>query len=499
MMEKSCDLVVLGGGGSGLVAAVRAAELSGKKVIVLEKTRVLGGGMLFASTMRTFRSKWQEERSIPDQSNDFLRKMMDLVMWKVDARLAKNAILGTGAFFDWYSRLEKPEVLARYEPRPYVFDIPVGGQVGPQVDGFHNGSGRLIMEAMVRRCQELGVELLTQHRAVDAEVEDGRLTAIWAETPDGMVKVSCRACIMACGSWINNKEVVDKVSPAFNKAEVLPSAHQNPAYTGDGLPIAEKAGAFIDWDSFCLRVMGPICSLGDRSKLDVLTHLDCAILVDLNGRRFTAEPMAPRMDPFDTGHVLLQHPKGKTFFLFSANTLGKAIEKSHNNAAADDTNPFAIPPLPSLDTFTQWFREYMDKGSKEVGLADTIEELAVQVGLDPAALRATVDEYNAGCAEGADWAFFKDPASMIPLTEGPFYALGGKLATDGAFGGVKVNPDMQAYRPDGSLVEGLYVVGDFASGRHIVMDGVKKQILNDMSWALSSGFMAGTSAAAYIK
>lgn len=102
MMEKSCDLVVLGGGGSGLVAAVRAAELSGKKVIVLEKTRVLGGGMLFASTMRTFRSKWQEERNIPDQSNGFLRKMMDLVMWKVDAKLAKNAILGTGAFFDWY-------------------------------------------------------------------------------------------------------------------------------------------------------------------------------------------------------------------------------------------------------------------------------------------------------------------------------------------------------------------------------------------------------------
>ena len=41
-------------------------------------------------------------------------------------------------------------------------------------------------------------------------------------------------------------------------------------------------------------------------------------------------------------------------------------------------------------------------------------------------------------------------------------------------------------------VEGLYVTGDFANGRHIVMDGVKKQVLNDMSWALSSGFIAGT-------
>ena len=44
--EKSCDLVVLGGGGSGMVAAVRAAQLSGKKVIVLEKVSVTGGGCI---------------------------------------------------------------------------------------------------------------------------------------------------------------------------------------------------------------------------------------------------------------------------------------------------------------------------------------------------------------------------------------------------------------------------------------------------------------------
>lgn len=498
MTEKNCDLVVLGGGGSGLVAAVRAAELSGKKVIVLEKTKVLGGGMLFASTMRTFRSKWQEERNIPDQSNDFLRKMMDLVMWKVDAKLAKNAIHGTGAFFDWYSQYEKPEILAKYEARPYVFDIPVNGQPGPQIDVFHDGSGRFIMETMLRRCEELGVEVLTEHRAVDAEVEGGRITAILAETPEGQVKVSCKACVMACGSWINNKEVVDKVLPAFNEAQVFPNAHQNPAYTGDGLPIAEKVGAFVDWDSFCLRVMGPICSFGEHTKMDPLTHTEIAILVDLNGKRFVAEPMAPRMDPFDTGHVLLQHPKGKSYFLFSANSLQKIIDDSQANGEAHDFNPFALPPLPPLATIDGWFREYMVKGSREAVVADTVEELAQLIGVDPAALRATVDEYNAGCAEGTDWAYFKDPAYLVPLSEGPFYALGGKLSTDGAFGGVKVNADMQAYRPDGSLVDGLFATGDFASGRHIVMDGVKKQILNDMSWALSSGFIAGTSAAQYL-
>ena len=494
-MEKHCDILVLGGGGSGMVAAARAAERSGKRVIVLEKSKTIGGGMLFASTMRTFRSKWQEERGIPDQSNDFLRRMMDLTLWKLDPELVRNAILGTGAFFDWYSQHELPEVLTRYEARPYVFDIPVNGQPGPQVDGFHNGSGRLIMEAMTRLCQSLGVELLTQHRAVDAEVTDGRITAILAQSPDGPVRITCQVCILACGSWICNRSVVEKVCPAFLDAEVFPNAHQNSNYTGDGLPIAEKAGALVDWDSFCLRLMGPICSFGEQSKFDALTHTDRAILVDLNARRFVAEPMAPRIDPFDTGHILLQHPRGKAYFLFSSNTLQAVIDDSKANGDSPDFDPFGIPALPPLQEVDRWFRDSMAKGSKETCAAETVEELAALIGLDPVQLRATVDAYNASCAEGLDWNYFKEPTSLLPLSEGPFYALGGKLSTDGAFGGVRVDASMQAYGQDGTRVDGLYVTGDFASGRHIVLGGIKKQVLNDMSWALSSGFLAGTSAA----
>lgn len=499
MKELSCDILVVGGGGSGMVAAARAAELSGGKVIVLEKAKTTGGGMLFASTMRTFQSQWQAERNIPDQSNDFIRKGMDLTMWRLDPQLVKNAILGTGQFFDWYSSYEDPEVLAQYEVRPYVFDIPVGGQPGPQIDGFHKGSGRYIMKAMARACQQLGVEVLTQHRALRAEMQDGRIAAIVAESPEGEVKVSCKACILACGSWICNKEIVDRVMPAFNQAELLPSAHQNPAYTGDGIPIAQQAGAFIDWDSFCLRLMGPMCGMGDRSKLDPLTHADCAILVDLNGKRFAAEPLAPRMDPFDTGHVLVKLPKGRSFFLFSSNTLKKIVADTQGNADHGDSDVFGMPPLPPYEVIDGWFEEAIAKGRHEVGKADTVEALAEQIGIDPATLGETISHYNAACAAGEDWDYFKDPATMVPLSEGPFYALSGKLGTDGAFGGVKVNPEMQAYGENGGLVDGLYVTGDFASGRHIVMGGVKKQVLNDMSWALSSGFLAGTAAAQSIQ
>ena len=106
-----------------------------------------------------------------------------------------------------------------------------------------------------------------------------------------------------------------------------------------------------------------------------------------------------------------------------------------------------------------------------------------------------MDEFNAGCAAGVDLVCFKDASLLEPLAEGPFYALGGKLATDGAFGGVRVDEKMQAWASDGGRVPGLFVTGDFASGRHIVLKGAKKQVLNDMSWALAGGFIAGESAA----
>ena len=109
--------------------------------------------------------------------------------------------------------------------------------------------------------------------------------------------------------------------------------------------------------------------------------------------------------------------------------------------------------------------------------ADTVEGLAEKIGLNPGVLQETIADYNASCEAGVDWDFFKPPKDLLPLNKGPYYAVKGTLGSDGAFGGVMVNPEMQAYKQGGGLVEGLYVVGDFATGRHVVMGGVKMQVI----------------------
>ncbi len=492
--EHQCDLVVLGGGGSGLVAAVRAASLSGKKVIVLEKAKRTGGGALFASTMRTFQSQWQKDRNLPDQTDVFLRRVMDETYWKLDPKLVSNCIKGTGQFFDWLCELV-PGIGDQFRVGTYVFDGP-NGQQGPQNGGQNNGGGRLVMETMLAKCAELGVEVLTQHRAVDVEVQDGRITAVLAESPDGPVRVACKACVLATGSWICNKAVVEQVCPAFNRAEVERNPHSNPNYTGDGLPLAEKVGARLDRENFCLRVMGPMYN-SKSMVLNGVAASDYAISVNLNGKRFVSEPMVPRMDPFDTGHVLLQQPRALSYAVFDANTMAAAIDAARN--APPMPGPFGPPHYPEdEDGLRSDIAKAVDAHDGYAFQADTPEELARQLGIDPEAFAETVRSYNEGCANGFDWDHFKPAHTLVPLNKGPYYAVKGLLSTDGAFGGVLVNPDMQAYRAEGGLVEGLYVTGDFASGRFISLGGVKRQVLNDISWAFSSGFLAGTSAAGYL-
>lgn len=413
---------------------------------------------------------------------------MELTRWELDADLVRAAVFGTGAFFDWYSQYERPEILAQYETRPYIFDVPSNGQAGPQLRlGFQNGAGRVIMEAMERLCRELGVEVTTKCRAIDAEIEDGKICAIKAITPQETLRISCKVCILACGSWMSNPEVVDKIHPEVNNADLFCNAHLNPNCTGDGLSLSEKAGALIDWNSFVVQLKAPVCSFEPSPELNILLRSGFGVWVNLNAKRFIAEPLAAQGDVAEAGHILIKQPKGVCYCIFSQNTLHTLVEQGQ---LRDNSFPFC-----SVDEIQRWFAAKSHKSNSAAIVADSIEELAGKLSLDAVQLQVTMTEYDTACQRGEDSAFFKDAASLIPTLYGPYFALRCKVSTVGAFGGVRVNAAMQAYSKEGTLVKGMYVAGDFASGRHISVGGIKKQVLNDMSWALSSGFIAGTSAA----
>ena len=579
--RKECDLVVLGGGGSGLVAAVRAAQLTGKKVIVLEKAAFTGGGALGASTTRTFGSKWQAKRNLPDTTAEYARTMMDTVYWKLDPKLVSNCLLGTGQFFDWVCELGG-DIEDEFKVGKYVFASLPCEPVGPQMTrniGSKQGFGSFVTSMMVQKAKTYGVEILTKHPVVDIEVENGKIVAAVAKSDKGYVRVACRACVLATGSWINNEEILKKYAPEF--AAVYKSmsqgggqggapggqggqgappqsgmpggtggqgapggqggppssqggapggeggqggspgsqgaapggqggqgsqgGHTNSNYTGDGIALAEKVGAFVDYNSFCIRLMGPM-SMPQSKVFSAMVQTPFVITVNLNGNRFVCEPLT-HMGIFDGGHVQLDQPNAKSYDIFDQNTIAAAVtyQKCIETGKCDDDRSAPLPEaktsLPAaMEEITKDLDQYLANTGSSMFKADTLEELADKIGVNKKNFLETVKTYNENCTKGTDLVCFKEKDYLVPINKAPYYASQSGLSTDGAFGGVRVNPEMQAYKADKkNLVEGLYVTGDFATGRHISLGGVKKQVLNDLSWAFSSGFLAGTNVAKYLK
>ena len=534
------DLVVIGGGGAGLTAAARAADLTGKKIVVLEKANYVGGGAIQAADFRVYGSQWQKDRGLDDNLSADLRKRMDETYWELDRKLVLNAFLGTGKFFDWCCTLA-PDCSDHFEPGRYIFDRPDRGPVvpvyaglpeernskppmgpppgdgegpGAPPDGDMAGgppmgggpgmrTGTYLMKLIKEACEKRGVEILLNTPVVDAEVQDGKYTAVIAKGPEGMIRISCRAVILASGSWISNREILKKANPTFARLpapDPRPSGHQNSNYTGDGIAIAEKAGAFVDYDSFCIRPMGPgiVKITGEpifpRGQLaEAMLRSPFALQVSERGQRYTCEPSATRFAAEDSAQVCIANDVVTPYVVFDLNTAQATVEYAKTHALGREGG---MGGQARLTIVPDQFEADLAKDGFVIR-AETIEELAEKMNVPAENLRATIEQYNESCRTGFDSDCFKEPEYLVPL-EAPYYAFMTALNTDGAFGGVKVNHNIQAYRKDGGLVENLWVPGDFASGRFVNDRGLKRQIINDLAWAFSSGFIAGEQAAVYI-
>jgi succinate dehydrogenase/fumarate reductase flavoprotein subunit len=300
-----------------MIAAIRAAQLSSKKVIVLEKAAFLGGGMRSARTVRTFRSKWQQKRDLPDHFTEYANLKMDYALWMLDPKLVENCMLATGQFFDWLCEMEGAEFENQFIEGKYVMADSEFEPIGPQIpDTGMSGKtfGGIVVNIMKDKAKTLGVEVLARHPVVDIEVENGKIVAAIAKSEKGFVRVACKACVMATGSWIANEEVCKKYVPDYWAAREdtmmgamemqiskTQAGHSNINYTGDGIPLAEKVGAFLDTSSFCIRLLGPM-AIGMGGAAGTMADSPFVMTVNLNGKRYCCEPIG-HLGSIDGAHL----------------------------------------------------------------------------------------------------------------------------------------------------------------------------------------------------
>lgn len=489
LQELRCDLVVIGCGGSGAIAAARAAERSGKQVIVLEKAEKYGGSAWFAG----FEVMGGGPGGPGPGPGGPGGGAGDRFQGKVSKEIQQVARTAPKAFSDWMLTMDG--VSEHWVEKPAPFGP--GKAVGLKGRTYFNlkcrdeaiGPGRggsFVVQTMVDQFDHLGVKLLTGTGAKKLLTENGRITGVLAQDKGGDILIHCDAVVVSAGGFAWNDELLTKYWPWFMTDDpTAEPVHRfaAPTNTGDATVLGESAGAWVDYDNFTVNLFGPVhhpfsfCLFKFACEPEIIS-------VNREGKRFYDESFFPN------GAAKIGSQPGRTAWsIVDANTLKLIADR----LIAGNDGWIHKDYLTEIETELK-----LDTPLKK---ADTIAELAQLCGIDPEALQATIDQYNADCAAGADSQFGKKPETMRPILQAPFYAIYGKMATDGAFGGIRVNEKMEALRPDGTVLPGLYATGDNAAGWCVRVPGPGDNRLmctNEMSWAVASGFTAGNSAAEYL-
>ena len=489
--KLSCDVLVLGAGGAGLTAAVRAAQ-SGRQVIVLEKTEHPGGSMGYANFTRVFDSCWQAERGLVCRTADYLRAVQDRADWQFRPALASAAVRTTGVVFDWLTDMN-PALGEEVVVGKYIFPAPFEPE-GPQSPrGAEKNLGTLAQETLLAACERYDVPVMTGCEAVDAETEDGALTAVIAMNEHGYMRIACGACVIATGSWSANRKLVAELCPQFDPRTQDMTPHIDRTMTGDGLVIAQAAGAELDRAGMCMHF---IRTTGIRRDpvLRTLMRSPAQITVNVNGERFCSEPIS-RLGRSGGGFIQMAQPYGISYCVFDRDSLQAActmppVEPDNLERTYDRTE---LPE--NADELIRLLEGIRREEPKTVFRGESLEELADCLGVDKPVFLNTVRDYNDCCETGSDPDFVKTSGTMVPLRTAPFYAVRVTADLLGATGGVKIDEHMRVVDADGEPIAGLYAAGDIASGGSLRNGSEEIRLLNSLAWALSGGYMAGTEAA----
>ena len=497
-----CDLVIIGGGSSGVIAAAKVAE-TGKKVVILEKLETLGGGGQYAQGIRMFGTKWELEAGAKDQTDDYVRSAMATVRWELNPQLVYNTFKALPGMFDWMCTWANMEENFAYGEGPF----------GKGITSIRGGkpAGQFIVEKCEEHLTKLGVTVLYQTAAKQLILRDGKVTGVVAEDPGGTTIVSCKACLLATGN-VSFGEVLKETVPEYFYATTRPSAHRLPTNTGDHVTLCRDAGIQVDLGSVAAAYLGGrgvpfIGVIGNHVSRGE------ALKVNKEGKRWINETWSDGEGPI---WAQLKQPEALSYTILDADlynmeplpgyvqhydragrNVGQGVPDENGNfrpggSVSGGGGPGG-PPIAGMNMQKPTPEEVAAAADKLQGghyyAANTLEELADKIGCDRETFLATVERYNELCAEGRDADYFKPAQYMIPIKTAPFFAVQTHIASDGVFGGIDIDENTHVLSGD-AVVPGLYCIGDAVGNRYICPGGEKLEIINDFAYACASAYQA---------
>lgn len=494
-VELDTDAVVLGAGGAGLVAAVRYAQLTGKRVVVLEKAAQIGGSTNLGHAFVCRYTKLHQAAGMPDEREQAIDAICADAQPGYPRELLSRAMYGLDEMFNWlmeFGGVEEEFKLVDRRGLPQMGPFPhMPGLIGPRKrirnlkstdESMGPGwAGTFVLDKMMEQVPKLGIQVMTRHRAQHLLVDnDGVFQGVIATDPGGETLIHAKVCLVATGGFSRNRELMAQARPSFYAGYPV-HTFAAASNTGDAIAMARELDARLDLKTVKVPMFSPTHHPYTLSMV-WLSNDPRMLMVNKDGRRYMNEAAPSGLtgtlegQPDMFGYAIFDAP--------GAEAMGRAlVERTANADNARD--------------MVHWKEdlEYectLDQAAKK---ADTLEELARLIHMDPAVLLATVEEYNGGCASGAD-AMGKPAPFLAPVRTGPFYALFQGRFNEGAVGGIANDGRLRMLRSDGSPFSGLYLAGDCCCG--VLKHNDERSKFGEMPWAMASGWLAAQEMAEYL-
>ena len=489
VVELECDTVVVGGGASGMAAAL-ASQQNGAKTILVEKAANVGGVSIIAGGPMGIDSKDQEEAGVAGTFTiqEVWRDWMDYNCWMCDGTLFFNLFEDSGRTVDWL------------EENGMEFNF-MGTEQAAHAEGFptyhiyadqENKLGAYLV--LLDKFKEAGGEVYLETAAFELKAEDDQITGVLCRQKDGTVlDISCNAVCLCTGGFAANQEMVDE-AVGFH-LETFSTGTQ----TGDGATMSQAIGAGKGKTIQQLHGVTSFSGIQTGSGKDDIAkaiYLPNSVWVNTRGSRFCPEDLN-----YDTAlSSNSAFTQGEYYFAIISEEMAKNLEESGAAFYGVDTDVRYEPTVPLFSVDEGWtgFVEALEDGCEKdiVFKGDDARSLAEQMSVDPDMLELTIQQYNESCEAGEDIAMGKDPKYMTALGDGPFYAVKARPMSLGAIGGVLVNSNLQVIKDDGTVIKGLFAAGndvaEFYNNSYPLIEGVS------LGSAFNGGRMIGEQAAAMV-
>lgn len=470
LVKENADIVVVGAGGSGISAAVKAETL-GANVILIEKMPVIGGATaLNAGTLIATGSKYQREvmKETKDSPELAYKDIFTVGKNRNDPTLVKMVTERVGGVVDWLI---------------YDMKIPYGPAATQYPDHSANRqlgvTGRSVnyLNLMREKFLGMGGKLMLQTRAQELIRDDaGKVVGVRATDKDGnTVELTSKAVILASGGYGAVKSMLPKEMSNY-------VFYGLDSETGDGYKMATAIGAgTINLDLVKMYPQGvetvPGHGLAATASSTDTMKKSGAIYVNKLGQRYVDENAALGVLTDKT----VAQPDHIAYIVMDAKAWKEYVRKSLEDKL-----------VPNEETLMTWTK-IVNNGRPVMAVADNLAEAAKTMGVDAEGLAKTVARWNDMVKAGEDKDFHRKITGG--LGEGPYYIVEQKVRYQTTLGGLKADADLRILDKSGKPIPGLFGAGCVVGGAN----GADSLTAMMNSWAIVSGVVSAESAVKSIK